>query len=43
MFVYLMKVKTEIINGGKTFSMEIGVPSVLILDLEGTQTSKVLN
>ena len=36
MFVYLMKVKTEIVNAVKAFAKEIGVPTALILDPEGT-------
>ena len=43
MYVYPMKKKTEIINAVKAFAKEIGVPTVLILDPEGTQTSKELN
>ena len=43
MFVYPMKSKTEIINAVKAFAKEIGAPTALILDLEGTQRSKELN
>ena len=42
MFVYSMKAKTEIVNVVKAFVKEIGVPTALILDPEGTQTSKEL-
>ena len=38
-----MKKKTEIINAAKAFAKEIGVPTALILDPEGTRTSKELN
>ena len=38
-----MKLKTEIVNAVKAFAKEIGVPTSLILDLEGTQTLKELN
>ena len=38
-----MKVKTVIINAIKAFTKEIGVPTALTLDPEGTQTSKALN
>ena len=40
MFVYPMEMKTEIVNAVKAFAKKIGVPTVLILDPEGTQTSK---
>ena len=43
MFVYSMKLKTEIVNTVKAFAKQIGVPMSLILDPEGTQTSKELN
>ena len=42
MFVYPMKAKTEIVNAVKAFAKQIGVPTALILDPEGTQTSKEL-
>ena len=34
MYVYPMKVKTEIINPVKAFAKEIGVPAALILNPE---------
>ena len=43
MYVHPMKEKTEIINTRKAFAKEIGVPTALILDSEGTQRSKALN
>ena len=43
MFVYPMKLKSEIINAVKAFAKDFGVPTALILDLEGTQRSKELN
>ena len=42
-YVYPMKLKAEIVNAVKAFVKEIGVPTSLILDPEGTQTSKKLN
>ena len=42
-FVYPTKTKTEIVNAVKAFAKEIGAPTPLILDPEGTQTSKELN
>ena len=42
-FVYSMKVKTEIIYAVKAYGKEIGVPTYLILDPKGTQISKELN
>ena len=42
MFVYPMKLKTEIPNAVKAFAKEIGVPTSLICDPEGTQTSREL-
>ena len=36
MYVYPMKVKTEIIDAVKAFAKEVGVPTALILDPEGT-------
>ena len=38
-----MELKTEIVNVVKAFGKEIGVPTPLILDPEGTQNSKELN
>ena len=43
MFVYPMKLKTEIINVVKAFPKQIGVLTSLILDSKGTQISKELN
>ena len=43
MFVYPMKLKSEIINAVKAFAKEIGVPTALILDPEGTQRSRELD
>ena len=43
MFVYPMTLKTEIVNAVKAFAKQIGVPTYLILDTEGTETSKELN
>ena len=43
MYVHPMKAKTEIIDAVKAFVKEIGVPTVLILDPEGTQRLKELN
>ena len=42
MYVYLMKVKTKIINAVKAFAKAIGVPTALILGHEGTHRSEVL-
>ena len=42
MFVYPKKAKTEIVNAVKAFGKEIGVPTALILDPEGTQTLREL-
>ena len=39
MYVVPMKSKTEIVQAVKQFAKEIGVPTALILDLEGTQSS----
>ena len=43
MYVYPLKAKSEMINTVKAFAKEIGVPTALILDLEGTHSSKALN
>ena len=43
MFVYPMKTKTQIVNAVKAFAKEIGVPTALVLDIEGTQTFKEFN
>ena len=43
MFVYPMKVKTEIVNEVKAFAEEISVSTSLILDPERTQTLKGLD
>jgi len=37
MFVYPMTTKTEIVNAVKVFAKDIGVPTALILDPEGTK------
>ena len=42
MYVYPMKVKTEIINAIKAFAKAIGVPTAIILDPEGTHRSEAL-
>ena len=42
MYVYPMKVKTEIINAVKAFANAIGVSTALILDPEGTHSSATL-
>jgi hypothetical protein len=39
MYVVPMKSKTEIVQAVKQFAKEIGVPTALILDPEGTQSS----
>jgi len=39
MYVYPMKSKSEIPDAIKAFAKEIGVPTALILDPEGTQRS----
>ena len=41
-YVYPMKSKSEIPDAVKAFAKEIGVPTCLILDPEGTQQSKEL-
>ena len=43
MYTYPMKEKSEIVNAVKAFAKEIGVPTALILDPEGTQRSKELD
>ena len=43
MYIYSMKLKTEIPNAVNAFAKQIGVPTSLILDPEGTQTSRELN
>ena len=43
MCVYPMKLKTETFNPVKAFAKQIGVPTSLILDPEGTQISRELN
>ena len=43
MFVYPMKSKSEIPEAIKAFAKEIGVPTALILDPEGTQRSKLID
>ena len=43
MYTYPMKEKIEIVNAVKSFAKEIGMPTALILDPEGTQRSKELN
>ena len=43
MYVHPMNVKIEIIDEVKAFVKEIGIPTALILDPEGTQRSKELN
>ena len=42
MYVYPMKVRTEIVNAVKAFAKAIGVPMALILDPEGTHRSEEL-
>ena len=42
MYVYPMKVKTEIVNVVKAFAKAIGVPTALTLDPEGTHKSEAL-
>ena len=42
MYVYPMKVKTEIVNAVKAFAKAIGVPTALILDPKGTHKPEIL-
>ena len=42
MYIYPMKVKTEIINAVNAFTNAIGVPMALMLDPEGTHRSEAL-